>query len=366
MTGVQATIEDDETQVDGGHALLRLKGRAADAKKSLRVTIQRLQGGAVCLGPRGWQPSEYRFKPRRARTEERDLVLVLGPEIVNQVEEYTAVRVAVPTLGVVQDLRWPDTLRPTGGLPPLLPEDQDDDDPPLSETPAPVSVPAPPPRAPVAVEEDRPDPALSAEPEPKRRRRAWPWLVAVLLLLAIGAGAAWYYDLFADFLGPREVALAPDPEPEPQPAPEPEPEPEPAPEPEPEPAPEPQPEEPPGAMSPAERHAQALAALEAGDFDTARLMLRHNEVEGYVPSLLTLAGLLDRVDFEAGVAAEHEDGEALRLYGMVCEQGRADLALPRVEELAVALEAAADGGDTMAQTILDVDVPQALEACGGT
>lgn len=106
-------IEQDPGHPGGGFARLVLPGKAGDARKKPRVTITRQSNGDSCLGRAGWQAAEHQFKPRRIRVEGSSLALILGPEIVDNVDEFTGVTVSVPPLQVSEQLRWPSLLPAT-------------------------------------------------------------------------------------------------------------------------------------------------------------------------------------------------------------------------------------------------------------
>ncbi|WP_043643013.1 hypothetical protein [Caenispirillum salinarum] len=106
-------IEQDPAHPGGGFARLVLPGKAGDARKKPRVTITRQSNSDSCLGRTGWQAAEHQFKPRKIRVEGSSLVLVLGPEIVDNVDEFTGVTVSVPPLKVSEQLRWPSLLPAT-------------------------------------------------------------------------------------------------------------------------------------------------------------------------------------------------------------------------------------------------------------
>lgn len=394
-------IEDDDSRPDGGYARVVLVGQGrAVAAGDIRIFFQKFQGSDPCLGRRGWQAAEFGFQPRDVDTVGEDLVLIVGPEVVNQIEEDSAIRVRVPAFGIVGDLRWPATLRPTGGLPPL--DDGETDDGAFSdpvEPPEPTSEPVPEP-TPVVETIPPPPPAGATEPSPEPEAppegKRWPspLMWALTVLLSGGLLAAAILFLTEEQVVPtdaRTIELPESVEPpatseeEPDEAPEPEPEPEPEIEPEPEPAPESEDsaEADGSAESDADTannvagddaaagldavHQAALDALENENFDMARTLLRQAARAGHVPSMLLFAQLLDRIDFESGVAPAPEDGEALELYREACASSPdvREQALGDVTALSAALEAAADRSDDLARLALDNDVPAALAACSG-
>lgn len=65
------------------------------------------------LGESGWQPVKVMFGPYAVRREGGQAHLVIGPEIVNQIEEYANVKLMVGD--AEQDVSWPDDVVPAPG-----------------------------------------------------------------------------------------------------------------------------------------------------------------------------------------------------------------------------------------------------------
>ncbi len=228
------TIEPDPAHADGGHARLVLTD-AADLAEGAQVLVSLLDPySGRHLGAQGFQRDPVAFGPYLVGRDNGRAVVTLGPEIVNQVEEYAALRIALTDAGsgvarLAADVRWPDSIVPAigmariGGLvapgraaaeagprlvghaPDAAPATAQDDTPPRPD-------PAPP----------APDPTLS--PAPASRPA---WLLVLLGLATVGAvlAAVWALGLF----DPDPVADPPRPETAPDPAPVSAPEPGPAP-----------------------------------------------------------------------------------------------------------------------------------------
>lgn len=174
------------------------------------------------LGPSGWQPNKAEM-PARAATQDGDrLRLIVGPDIVNQIEEDTPIRIEVGGTG--WDTYWPDDInagpdeavvgdiggtgaapvakKPTAEIVEHDPEPLDDA---LTETDS------------AEVEEDAGDyddeddegeEAWDTEDDTERRPR-WKLLLALMTALVLAAVVANY------------LLFGMDPEPAPQPGPDP-------------------------------------------------------------------------------------------------------------------------------------------------
>ncbi|SMF66208.1 hypothetical protein SAMN06265365_1266 [Tistlia consotensis] len=372
-------ILDDETRPSGGYALLRLPGRAAAGQRPLSVSIRRFRQSDACLGPRGWQSGEHAFRPVAQRTEGRDLVLVLGPQIVNVVEEYDPVALRIPELDVEEALRWP-PLTPSLEMPPDLGPARTEEPPDDGS-----AAPAPDESADESADEARQDagaegreaggneetadgqvgdeetvrvedPAVerlrtTAGPdEPRPGMPAWLKVGVLLVFLLLVAGAAFAFR--ENFHGIRDDVLAlfgpdeGDGEPGAPRAPSTAPSGRAATEPSPAVAAPPTP-------SPAERHAQALQALETGNIDRAVPLLRRNSNDGYGPSTLRLAEYF----------LERNPAEAMRLLAKACGQGVADRATA-YDTIIGKLRDRISAGDSVAQVAEAVEGEKTAAACG--
>jgi hypothetical protein len=199
----------DPSRRMGGSALIRL---ATATEGASRVTLRR-DDGALCLGPNGWSGAEHAFGPYPIERDGRGAFLRVGPEIVDRVEAYLPVEIALPELGLREAFAWPDEILPTPGAfvgggvmlaaAPAVTDRSDlsglrDAAPTPTAAPAPASVVG----EAVGLAGRTADDGTAygddaAEPEP-RPRSLLPWL-AVALLLAAGAVGwwAWSTSLFA-------------------------------------------------------------------------------------------------------------------------------------------------------------------------
>ncbi|MDZ7710614.1 MAG: hypothetical protein U5K36_11575 [Roseovarius sp.] len=159
------------------------------------------------LGGDGWQATREAFGPYAVQRDGATARVLIGPEIVNQIEEYANVRLELGD--VTQDIGWPDDIVPAPGAarignilsarapqagggagldvrlaPPAEP------DPPEAAPDPEEDIPPPP--DPVDEPGDVPEESDESEQEddPRRRSGAWLWLVA-LVLVALGGG--WWY-----------------------------------------------------------------------------------------------------------------------------------------------------------------------------
>lgn len=112
--------------------------------------------------------------------------------------------------------------------------------------------------------------------------------------------------------------------------------------------------------TPADLHACALEAGEAGDVDRLRELLVANS--GHGPTALEYARRIDSVDFEPGILPQPDDTEALRLLEIAC---RADVAGARdvLQAIGASLTAQVEQGDPVAQRILVGPFADAQEVC---
>lgn len=198
-------IRPDPAHPQGGHAVLVLASDAVTGD-SVPVSVRDNYSGRF-LGENGFQATKVAFGPYPVQRSGAQAEIVIGPEIVNQIEEYTAVHVTVGDTGA--DVSWPDSVVPAPGAPALggiyrAPEAEDA---PLSGTRAAQPQPSKPETAP-----DTPPPpppptdtqAEIADPAPKSRL---PLILGGLAVLLIAAAAAYF------LLKPEEPAPVPDPEP---------------------------------------------------------------------------------------------------------------------------------------------------------
>ena len=301
----------------GGRAALRFMGVDAPPVPNLTLAVWNTDPANPWLGPQGWQATEHRFRPESAVAEGQDLVLIVGREVVDNIADYTVVDVQLPEQGLRGTVSWQDVTRsyapdPKAGArerkvtdthspapPPPLPVLQEEPvrPPPVPEPPAPINEPTP---------EPPPVPA----PKP-RRRLLWP-IAAAVLLLAVGLGGGyWWYS-----------------QPQQQTAPL-----------------------PPRERTPEELLADAKAAINAGEIETARPILRRLDAQHYAPGQAYWAELIDSVDFRPGLLREPDDLRAVDLYAAACAGGVAE-AKDRLAQLAQSLETRASSGDGLASELL--------------
>lgn len=105
MRQVKAVLEDADAG-SGGRARLRFEPVAPE--KGLRpfLSVRCNDPAAPWLGPSGWQNPEHRFLPLDAAFEGDALVLVVGPEIVDAIPEFSVVELHLPEFGVAAKLSW--------------------------------------------------------------------------------------------------------------------------------------------------------------------------------------------------------------------------------------------------------------------
>lgn len=84
----------DPQRPDGGHAVVRLPGWGVSAGVRTTARICRIEKNApVYLSPEGWRANEYAWDPAEIRADGEDLEIVLGPDIVSQIEQYEVIRI---------------------------------------------------------------------------------------------------------------------------------------------------------------------------------------------------------------------------------------------------------------------------------
>lgn len=108
-----AVIEADQAQ-RGGHALIRISGGAAKGLADPRFRLSRDGYENGTLGDGGWQVADALLTPLAARAENTDLVLSVGPAVVDLVESGT-VMLSVPAAGFDEVVFWPEMPLSRGG-----------------------------------------------------------------------------------------------------------------------------------------------------------------------------------------------------------------------------------------------------------
>ena len=200
------SVRPDPAHPRGGHAVLAL-AESAVAGETTQVAVYDNYSERY-LGEAGWQPTKVLFGPYQITREGGEARLVIGPEIVNQIEEYANVRLEVGNTS--HDVAWPDEVVPAPGaakIGGILAAGAKDDTPkgtltaqmPVDETPP------------------KPEPTpLTHEPipEPEEEKRSKSGLMIGLLVLVALAAAGAYWFLSAE--EPEQIA---EPEPIEEPAP---------------------------------------------------------------------------------------------------------------------------------------------------
>jgi len=198
-------VHPDPQEPAGGFAFLELpdgslRGESAtvavfDAYGERWLAASEGEGARVAVGDPHWQSERFEFGPYTVYRHEGADWVRIGPEIVNKIEEYAPLRIAVGEAEF--DVTWPDDVPPRagaavlGGIRPVTKTAK------VAEGPALVG------RRELSVEDVDlvpdtvvPQPPRSPEPEPEpvERRNLLPWLVLLLVAAAIGAAAWWYWD----------------------------------------------------------------------------------------------------------------------------------------------------------------------------
>ncbi|WP_299628893.1 hypothetical protein [uncultured Tateyamaria sp.] len=214
------SITPDPKRPRGGFAELKIDGAQASGDPVTLSIYNSYQ--QKWLGPEGWQPGKADLAARSARQEGGTLVLILGPDIVNQIEEDTPIRIEMGGEG--WDTYWPDDINAgpdeavvgeiggTGLAPdvkkPTVVKELDPD--PIEEEEEDTG-------SATTLEEDMPEDDLDEiidgedeyEEEPRRKSRL-PELLGGLVLLAIIAVALFFF-----LLKPAEEVATPAPAPTP-------------------------------------------------------------------------------------------------------------------------------------------------------
>lgn len=206
-------IRPDPDNAQGGFAVLHLHDPIDAASET--VTIKNAFSGQF-LGPDGWQPTTFAFGPYPVVSDAGGSRLIVGPEIVNQIEEYTTLDI---TVGPVQaQTSWPDDVVASpeaaalGGLATVKAETEADQAPVL-KAPQTPSEPNTSDEPDTGSPEDDADQDTLSDPTPgtggEDTSNKTPLMIGLgVLLLAAIAAAVWFFAL-------RET----DPEPAPAPPP---------------------------------------------------------------------------------------------------------------------------------------------------
>lgn len=105
------SISPDPAHPRGGFALLSVPGDRVTGETTEVAVFDNYS--ERYLGEAGWQPVKVMFGPYTVERDGGQARLVIGPEIVNQIEEYANVRLMV---GAVEaNVSWPDDIVPAPG-----------------------------------------------------------------------------------------------------------------------------------------------------------------------------------------------------------------------------------------------------------
>ena len=294
------TVSEDRRVATGGYALVRVRG-AAGRGDGIGLIIRRLGFQDNNLGAEGWQGPESPWTPLGIEDDGVDLVLSIGPDIVDRIDVGQPIELDIPHLGVRTQLPWPD-IAPSSSSGAIRTGTRVNE----PRTGMPAEPPAPP--APSAASDPPPlRPTVSPvdPPVPRPGRRGWQIAAASLVVLVAGlATAALVYrcELALPLLYPGDAACASTDAPTAEAPADP-------------PAPQPVDPVPPvadrtaGPCPPAsdafacaralqarpaeERFDVAMAALGDGNLDLAIVFLRRLATDGYGPALREIGRLYD-------------------------------------------------------------------------
>ena len=331
----------------------------------LSVTIRRGTQNKGFLGPSGWQQSEHLFLAQSFHDAGDRLVLVLGPEVVdNELRDFDVLELTFPEVGMVGQVVWEGITRsvalidepvpPGGGAGTRTGGGSGAGAGGGSGPGGSAAGPSGPGTPGTVGGTDGGAQGVNGSgrsgggavpPGPGLPR--WLLVAAALLVVVLGAGALAYLKPWAPAAEPvAEVAPPAETPPETPPA---------------TPAEDEAPPEPAG--DPVEEaYARGRAAIEAGDCANAQTELRPGMEAGHGPSLLLWAEQQDSVDFAPCLTETANDVRALTNYQKACEAGAAE-ALPALEALVADLTRRAGQGDPVAEDVLRVAVPKAVAAC---
>ncbi len=205
------SISPDPAHPRGGYALLTLPdGDLAGETTQVAVFDNYSER---YLGEAGWQPVKVLFGPYDVIREGGQARLVIGPEIVNQIEEYANVKLFVGT--TEQDVSWPDDVVPApgaakiGGIMGTTLKDEAPKGTLTAKIPEPEPVPEP------VQPENAVEPAAPASAEgpagPEKQGRGGT-LIGLLVLVLIAAGVAYWFLAMDSVPEPvAEPVVAPEP-----------------------------------------------------------------------------------------------------------------------------------------------------------
>ena len=183
MTTISVTVDPDHPT--GGYAYLKVTG--TEVAEAVEVTIQ-TRFTEKFLSPTGWQSAPAAFGPYEVLRTSDGADVRIGPEIVNQVEEYTDLQVTVGS--ATGPVNWPDSVPALPGAAAIGGLDIRRGE--RKATPTPAR-----PRAPEPVLSNQMAMAESVKieddtPPPPKPKSSWSLLAAMIILLAL-VGLAWIY-----------------------------------------------------------------------------------------------------------------------------------------------------------------------------
>ncbi|MEM9577288.1 MAG: hypothetical protein AAF999_09770 [Pseudomonadota bacterium] len=186
------SISPDPAHPRGGYALLTLPEGELEGETTQVAVFDNYS--ERYLGEAGWQPVKVLFGPYDVMREGGQARVVIGPEIVNQIEEYANVKLLVGT--AEQDLSWPDEVVPApgaakiGGIMGTTLQDAAPKGTLTAKIPEPELDPEP------AVPEPEMEPVAPVVPEtperPEKPGRGG-MLIGLLALVLIAAGIAYWF-----------------------------------------------------------------------------------------------------------------------------------------------------------------------------
>ncbi|MBD0865446.1 MAG: hypothetical protein GDA36_07505 [Rhodobacteraceae bacterium] len=91
-----------------GHARLAPRPGTAGFTEPCYITVEDTYSGRFLVGPDHWHPEPHWWGPYSVQA---DGALLLGAEIVNEVEEYATIRISLGSRTAT--LQWPDTILPS-------------------------------------------------------------------------------------------------------------------------------------------------------------------------------------------------------------------------------------------------------------
>ncbi|MEM9393106.1 MAG: hypothetical protein AAGA38_04570 [Pseudomonadota bacterium] len=100
------SVRPDPKHPRGGFAVLTFES-AALTSESASLEVFDLYNERF-LGAKGWQPEKHVFGPYPVEISAQEASLVIGPEIVDQIEEFAALRLTIGS--VVAEISWPDDI----------------------------------------------------------------------------------------------------------------------------------------------------------------------------------------------------------------------------------------------------------------